>query len=82
MILNEILLISSVLLVSAILLNKIGGKFGVPSLLIFIIVGILAGSDGILGIHFEGYSLSQYVGSVAISYILFMGGFSVNIDEF
>lgn len=55
MILNEILLISSVLLVSAILLNKIGGKFGVPSLLIFILVGILAGSDGILGIHFEDY---------------------------
>ena len=81
MILNEILLISSVLLVSTILLNKIGGKFGVPSLLIFILVGILAGSDGILGIHFEDYSLSQYVGIVAISYILFMGGLSVNIDE-
>ena len=45
MLLNEILLITSVLLVSAILLNKIGGKFGVPSLLIFILVGILAGSD-------------------------------------
>lgn len=81
MILNEILLITAVLLISAIILNKIGGKFGVPSLLIFILVGILAGSDGILGIHFEDYSLSQYVGIVAISYILFMGGLSVNIGE-
>lgn len=81
MILNEILLITSVLLVSAILLNKIGGKFGVPSLLIFILVGILAGSDGILRIHFEDYNLAQNVGIVAISYILFMGGLSVNIDE-
>ncbi len=78
---NEILLIVSVLLISAILLNKIGGKFGVPSLLIFILVGIMAGSDGIGGIYFEDYSLSQFIGIVAISYILFMGGLSVDIDE-
>lgn len=66
---------------SAIIFNKIGGKFGVPSLIIFIFVGILAGSDGILGIHFEDYSFAQFVGIIAISYILFMGGLSVNIDE-
>lgn len=81
MILNEILLIASILLISAIIFNKIGGKFGVPSLVIFILVGILAGSDGILGIYFEDYTLAQFVGIVAISYILFMGGLSVNIKE-
>ena len=81
MIINEILLIAAILLMSAIIFNKIGGKFGVPSLVIFIFVGILAGSDGILGIHFEDYTFSQFVGIIAISYILFMGGLSVNIDE-
>ncbi len=81
MILNEILLIASILLISAIIFNKIGGKFGVPSLVIFILVGILAGSDGILGIYFEDFTLAQFVGIVAISYILFMGGLSVNIKE-
>ncbi len=81
MIFNEILLIASVLLMSAIIFNKVGGKFGVPSLLLFILVGILAGTDGILGIQFEDFSLAQNVGIVAISYILFMGGLSVNIDE-
>lgn len=81
MIFNEILLIAAILLVSAIIFNKIGGKFGVPSLVIFILVGILAGSDGILGIYFEDFTLAQYVGIVAISYILFMGGLSVNIEE-
>lgn len=81
MIINEILLIAAILLLSAIIFNKIGGKFGVPSLIIFIFVGILAGSDGILGIHFEDYMLAQFVGIVAISYILFMGGLSVDIDE-
>lgn len=81
MIFNEILLIAAILLVSAIIFNKIGGKFGVPSLVIFILVGILAGSDGILGIYFEDFTLAQYVGIIAISYILFMGGLSVNINE-
>ena len=81
MIINEILLIASILLICAILFNKIGGKFGVPSLVIFIFVGILAGSDGILRIYFEDYNLAQFVGIVAISYILFMGGLSVNIKE-
>ena len=81
MILNEILLIASILLISAIIFNKIGGKFGVPSLVIFILVGILAGSDGIFGIYFEDFTLAQFVGIVAISYILFMGGLSVNIKE-
>ncbi len=78
---NEIMLIASILLISAIIFNKIGGKFGVPSLILFIFVGILAGSDGIGGIYFEDYYLSQFIGIVAISYILFMGGLSVNTDE-
>lgn len=81
MLINEILLIASILLIAAILLNKVGGKFGVPSLIIFIFIGVLAGSDGILGIHFEDFILAQFVGIVAISYILFMGGLSVNISE-
>lgn len=81
MVINEILLIASILLIAAIILNKVGGKFGVPSLIIFILVGILAGSDGILGIHFEDYMFAQFVGIVAISYILFMGGLSFNTDE-
>ena len=78
---NEILLIASVLLISAIIFNKVGGRFGVPSLILFILVGILAGSDGIGGIYFEDYHLSQFIGIVAISYILFMGGLSVDTDE-
>ncbi len=78
---NELILVSSLLLISAILFNKIGGKFGLPSLVIFILVGILAGSDGILGIHFENYILSQQVGIIAISYILFMGGLSFNTKD-
>ena len=79
MIFNEILLISSILLMSAIIFNKVGGKFGVPSLILFIFVGILAGSDGILKIQFEDFNFAQNVGIVAISYIIFLCCLSVNI---
>ena len=73
---NLLLLIVSVLLFISILINHLGMKFGLPSLLIFILVGVLAGSDGILKIHFEDYFLAQQVGIIAITYILFMGGLS------
>lgn len=81
MIINEILLIAAIILLSAVVFNKIGGKFGLPSLIVFILLGIMAGSDGLGGIWFEDYTLSQFIGIVAISYILFMGGLSVDIDE-
>lgn len=78
---NHVLLITAVLLVMSVLLNKIGGKFGVPSLLIFILVGILAGQDGIGGIYFEDYDLANFIGMIAISFILFMGGLSIKPSE-
>lgn len=78
---NEVLLITAFLLVLSVLLNKIGGKFGVPSLLIFILVGILAGTDGIGGIYFENYDLANFIGMIAISFILFMGGLSIKPSE-
>lgn len=77
---NEIFLVVSLLLVCALLFNKVGGKY-VPSVILFIIVGILAGTDGIGGIYFDNYFLAQFIGIIAICYILFMGGISVDIDE-
>lgn len=78
---DHILLISSILLLLAIFFNKLGGKLGLPSLVLFILVGIFAGTDGVLKINFDDYILAQEVGIVAISYILFMGGLSVDIKE-
>lgn len=69
------------LLLIAVLFSKLGGRFGIPSLIIFILVGILAGSDGIGGIYFDNFKIAQYVGIIALTFILFMGGLSVKIDE-
>ena len=79
---NNFLLVSSILLLLSVLFNKLGSKFGLPSLILFILVGIIAGSDGIFHIKFDDYILTQEIGIVAISYILFMGGLSFNMNNF
>jgi potassium/hydrogen antiporter len=71
---NVALLIAALLLVSSILASKITGRFGIPGLLLFLIIGMLAGSDGPGGIPFEDYALTQFVGVIALVYILYGGG--------
>ncbi len=71
---ENILLIGSVLLLLSILASKTTGKLGVPSLIIFLAVGILAGSDGIGGIHFDDANVAQFLGVIALTFILFSGG--------
>jgi cell volume regulation protein A len=76
-----ILLIVSVLLYMAIFASKIAGKLGIPALLMFIAIGIISGSDGIGGIYFDNYYIAQFIGIIALSYILFSGGISVEIED-
>jgi cell volume regulation protein A len=67
-----VLLIVSILFFVSILADKAGYRFGVPTLLLFLAVGMLFGSDG-LGIHFENIQLAQTIGTVALCIILFFG---------
>lgn len=69
----NIIALSSLIIISIVLL-RISTKFGLPSLLIFLSIGMLAGSDGILGIPFTDADLAQKVGSIALAFILFSGG--------
>lgn len=71
---ENILLIGSVLLFLSIVVSKTGFRFGVPSLLIFLLLGMLAGSDGIGNIYFDDSSITQFLGVVALNFILFSGG--------
>ncbi len=71
----EILLLgSSILLLLSILASKASDKIGVPALLLFLIVGMLAGSEGPGGIEFDNPWLAQSLGVTALSFILFAGG--------
>lgn len=71
---DNILLIGSILLLLSILASKTTGRLGVPALIIFLAVGMLAGSDGIGGIHFNDPNLAQSLGVIALTFILFSGG--------
>ena len=65
---------AGILLLASVLASKLSSKFGVPGLLLFLLIGMLAGSEGIGGIYFDNYSLAKTVGDVALIFILFSGG--------
>ncbi|MUP46059.1 potassium/proton antiporter [Gramella sp. BOM4] len=71
---ENILLIGSSLLFISILAGKTSYRFGVPTLILFLAVGMLAGSEGIGGIYFDDPRIAQFIGIVALNFILFSGG--------
>lgn len=71
---ENILLIGSILLFISLFAGKTSFKFGVPVLILFISIGILAGSEGIGGIYFDNPKIAQFIGIVALNFILFSGG--------
>ena len=75
---ENILLVGSVLLILSILGGKTTSRWGMPTLLFFLLTGILAGSEGIGGIAFDDPSTAQVIGIVALNFILFSGGLSTN----
>jgi potassium/hydrogen antiporter len=68
------ILLAAVLLLAGVLLSKTSSRLGVPSLLLFLGLGMLAGSEGLLGIEFEDFELAQRYGIIALAFILFSGG--------
>ncbi len=71
---ENILLIGSLLLFISIIAGKTSYKFGVPILLLFLAIGMLAGSEGIVGIRFSDPKVAQFIGIVSLNFILFSGG--------
>lgn len=61
------------LLLMCVFANRISSHFGIPSLLIFLAIGMLAGSDGV-GIPFYSARITNFIGSGALAFILFSGG--------
>ena len=69
-----ILLITGALIIVAVLLSKASNRLGIPALLVFLGLGMLSGSEGIGGIYFDDPWAAQFLGSIALAYILFSGG--------
>lgn len=77
---EKVLLVSSMLLILSVFAGKAGYRFGLPSLLLFLGVGMLFGSDG-LGIQFDNAKAAQFIGMLALSIILFSGGMDTKLKE-
>ncbi len=65
---------AGVLLLAGIIASKAANKLGVPALLLFLVVGMLAGSEGIGGIEFDNPMQAKLIGDLALTLILFAGG--------
>jgi cell volume regulation protein A len=72
--LNHVLLVGALILLVALLLGAASWRLGLPFLLVFLVVGMLAGEDGPGGIVFNDYRLSYLVGNLALAVILLDGG--------
>ncbi len=68
------LLITGLLIIVAVLLSKMSSRLGIPALLFFLALGMVSGSEGIGGIYFDDPLVAQFLGSVALAYILYSGG--------
>ena len=77
---ENILLIGAILIFCSILISKTGYRFGIPTLLLFLLVGMIFGSDG-LGLQFDSASDAQFIGMMALSIILFTGGMDTKIAD-
>ena len=71
---DRLLLIGSLLLLVGLASSKLSSRAGLPVLLLYIAVGMLAGSEGLGGIAFENYTLAHGAGTLALALILFDGG--------
>ncbi|HST04306.1 MAG TPA: cation:proton antiporter, partial [Chloroflexia bacterium] len=75
---ESVLLGASILLLVSIASSKISSKLGIPALLLFLVVGMLAGSEGPGGFYFDNAQFAQSLGVLALVFILFAGGLDTN----
>lgn len=71
---NQLILVSAGLVTLSILVGLVSNRIGAPLLLVFLVLGMLAGEDGPGGIEFDDFEIAYIVGSIALAIILFDGG--------
>ncbi len=77
---EHIILVGSLLLMASIVASKTSFKLGIPTLILFLAVGMLAGSEGLGGINFDDFHAAHLVGIIALNFILFSGGMDTRWD--
>lgn len=75
-----VLLAGGLVLLASIVATRAASRVGLPSLLLFLAVGVVVGEDG-LGLHFENYLLADHLGTVALAIILIEGGLTTRFAD-
>ena len=78
-VIDQIILLASILIILGILSSKLSARLGLPVLVLFLMVGMLAGEDGPGGIVFDNAQIAHALGSLALAIILFDGGLQTPI---
>lgn len=78
---NLAILVGSLLVTAAVLTSFFSTRFGAPLLLVFLLLGLVAGEDG-LGIRFDDGRVAYFIGSIALAVILFESGFETRLASF
>ena len=81
-VINTIILLGALLVLAGIFSSLIASRFGAPLLLVFLVIGMLAGESGPGGIAFDDYRLTYLAGSLALAVILFDGGLRTKVASF
>jgi len=77
--LNGYLILIGTVIAICVLLNRFAQRLPIPSLLIFIALGMCFGVNGIVGIPFDDYQISEQICSVCLLFVMFYGGFGTNL---
>jgi cell volume regulation protein A len=79
---NLAILVGAALLLVSIVASDISSRLGAPLLLVFLVLGMLAGEDGPGGIRFDDFEISYVIGTLALAVIIFDGGLRTGRDTF
>ena len=77
---EALVLFCSIIIFAGIIIGKVGSRFGIPVLLLFLFTGMLFGVDG-FGFQFSDAKMAQSIGMVALTIILFTGGMDTKIKD-
>ncbi len=69
------LILISVVILTSILLNNLSSRIGIPTLLVFMLLGMLFANNGLWNVRFDNYELAKETCTVALIFIMFYGGF-------
>lgn len=80
-VIDQLIAITGVILILGIVSSKFSTRVGLPVLVLFVVLGMLGGSEGLGGLAFEDYGAAHAIGTIALALILFDGGLRTTTES-